>query len=249
MITDSFDIGSKPLVCPADFYGEQRRLADVCIITFSEVIYRELLSSQMCERITEICACNGTIPIYGFTLDGRKTAFYLSPVGASGAAECMLHANWLCGAEKFIMFGSAGSLDYEKTAGRFVVPTDAYRDEGMSYHYAPPADYIRVKNSGVISRILRELNVPCTEGKIWTTDAIFRETAHQAAKRREEGCIAVDMEIAGVQAVCDFHGFELYTFVVTGDVLSEDSYTVGTLADANHNIDKLKLALALARRI
>lgn len=249
MITDSFDIGSKPLISPADIYGEQRRLADICIITFSNVIHASILSSQACTRIAEIGGCGGSIPIDMFESGGRRIAFYLSPIGASGAGECLLHANWLCGAEKFILFGSAGSLDYEKTAGRFVVPTDAYRDEGMSYHYAPPADYIRVKNSGVISRILRELNVPYTEGKIWTTDALFRETAQQAAKRRAEGCIAVDMEIAGVQAVCDFHGLALYPFVVTGDVLSEDSYALGTITDANHNIDKFRLALELARRI
>lgn len=57
------------------------------------------------------------------------------------------------------------------------------------------------------------------------------------------------MEIAGVQSVCDFHGLELYAFVVTGDVLSEDSYTIGTLSDANHNVDKLQIALEIAVRI
>lgn len=34
------------------------------------------------------------------------------------------------------MSGSAGSLDKEKTDNKFVIPTESYRDEGMSYHYA-----------------------------------------------------------------------------------------------------------------
>lgn len=249
MITDSFDVQSKPIIGLQDVYGEQQHLVDVCIITFSEVIYQNILASYPCQQIGEISACNGGIPIYAFTDRGQKCAFYLSRVGSALASQCLLEANWLTGATKFILFGSAGSLDYEKTVNRFVIPTEAYRDEGMSYHYAPPADYITVKNSGKVSAVFEALRVPFVEGKTWTTDAILRETAGQMAKRKAEGCLTVEMEIAGVQAVCDFHGLELYAFVVTGDVLSEDSYTLGTLADANHNMNKFQLALELARRI
>ena len=249
MITESFDTETAPVISLKDIYGEQKHLADVCIITFSEVICQTILKTRACEQIAEIGACNGCIPIRAFEYHGRKIAFYLSPLGSALASECLLEAGWLTGADKFIMFGSAGSLDYEKTANRFVIPTEAYRDEGMSYHYAPPADYIKVKNSGTVKAVFEGLNVPFAEGKTWTTDAFLRETAGQAAKRRAEGCIAVEMEIAGVQAVCDFHGLNLYTFLVTGDVLSEDGYSTGTLTDANHNVDKFRLALELAARI
>lgn len=69
------------------------------------------------------------------------------------------------------------------------------------------------------------------------------------AKRKEEGCIAVEMEIAGVQSVCDFHDLDLYSFIVTGDVLSEEKYEVGGLHNANHNLDKFFIALKIAKRI
>ena len=77
----------------------------------------------------------------------------------------------------------------------------------------------------------------------------MRETAGQVALRQKEGCIAVEMELAGVQSVCDFHGFELYNFLVTGDVLSEEKYEVEGLRDANHNMDKFYIALEIAKRI
>lgn len=249
MITDSYDIHSRPIISLKDVYGEQKKLADVCIITFSEVIYKAILGSFECDKIAEIGTCNGNIPIYSFLHKGRKIAFYLTRIGSTSASQCLLEANWLTGAEKFVMFGSAGSLDYEKTANRFVIPTEAYRDEGMSYHYAPPGDYIKIKNSAFVRKVFDELRVPYVEGKTWTTDAVLRETAGQMAKRREEGCIAVEMEIAGVQSVCDFHDLKLYTFLVTGDVLSENGYSLGTIADANHNIDKFQLALEIAGRV
>ncbi|MCQ2418206.1 MAG: nucleoside phosphorylase [Clostridia bacterium] len=249
MITDSFDEKSKPMISLKDVYGEQKHLTDICIITFSGLICKAILESHECEQIAEIGACNGNIPIYSFHDKGRVIAFYLSPIGSTIASQCLLEVNWLIGATKFVMFGSSGSLAYEKTANRFVIPTEAYRDEGMSYHYAPAGDYITVKNSSVVRAVFDEINVPYVEGKTWTTDAILRETSALTAKRRAEGCIAVEMEIAGVQAVCDFHGLNLYTFIVTGDVLSDDSYCLGSISDANHNIDKFQLALEIASRI
>ena len=147
------------------------------------------------------------------------------------------------------MFGSAGSLDKEKTQGRFVIPTEAYRDEGISYHYAPPSDYIKIKNHETLAAVFDEIRVPYVKGRVWTTDAFLRETAGQVAMRQEEGCIAVDMELAGVQSVCDFYGFDLYDFLVTGDVLSEDKYEMERFNDANHNLDKFYIALEIAKRI
>lgn len=249
MITDSYDIYTEPVISVSDIYGEQKHMTDICIITFSEVIYKTILRDYNCTKIAEIGFCNGNIPIYSFKYKDREIAFYLSEIGSALASQCVIDANILTGAKKFIMFGSAGSLDFEKTNGRFVIPTHAYRDEGMSYHYAPPSDYITVRNSGVIKDIFDEIRVPYAVGRTWTTDAMFRETRGQMKKRKEEGCIAVEMEIAGVQSVCDFHNLELYTFIVTGDILSDSSYTVGTLNDANHNIDKFKLALEIAGRI
>ena len=38
-------------------------------------------------------------------------------------------------------------------------------------------------------------------------------------RRIEEGCICVEMEIAGLQAVCDFRGIEFYPFVYGADSL------------------------------
>lgn len=45
--------------------------------------------------------------------------------------------------------------------------------------------------------------------KVWTTDAIYRETTAKLEARKKEGCVAVEMELAGVQAVCDFYEWDL----------------------------------------
>ena len=79
--------------------------------------------------------------------------------------------------------------------------------------------------------------------------SIYRKTKAKFETRKSEGCIAVEMELAGVQAICDYYGWNLYDFLVTGDVLDKAVYDISCLANANHNMDKLYIAIEIARRI
>ena len=249
MIIHSYDDQTPPVIGPGDFYGPRGSGCEVCILTFSHRILEAARQRFPLRETARICAVNGDVPIYTFSYQGRTLALCLCGIGSTLAGTDVIEINWLTGATRFIMFGSAGSLNKAATAGKYVLPTEAYRDEGLSYHYAPPADYIPVKTADRMEGFFRELGLPCVKGRVWTTDAFYRETRGQLAKRQAEGCIAVEMELAGVQAVCDFHGFELYDFLVTGDVLDAPEYDRGELQSANHDLDKLQIALELARRL
>lgn len=246
MITDCYDISTEPMMTLREFYGEPQHLVDICLIIFSVEIQNHLLTSYECERIAILKSCNGDLPIYKLNYKGTDIAFYLTGIGSALASAMCYDTSWVTGATKFIMFGSCGSLDREKTEGKFIIPTESYRGEGCSYYYAPPADYITIRNSGKLSGIFQELGVPHVCGRVWTTDTMLRETAGLVAKRRAEGCIAVEMEVAGVQAVCDFYGLELYDFLEAGDVLESSGYEVEGLDAANHNLGKLHIALETA---
>ncbi len=248
MITDSFDT-SKPLTAPEHFLGPQQHLADVCILTFSHVIVQEMQARFPLRQIGAIRSVNGERPIWLFEHAGKPIIFAMAGVGATCASTDVIELNWFTGATRFILFGSAGSLSRAATAGKYVIPTEAYRDEGMSYHYAPPADYIAIQNADQTAAIFDKLHLPYVKGRVWTTDAFYRETKDQVAARQREGCLAVEMELSGVQAVCDFHGFALYDFLVTGDVLDAPTYEPGGLHNANHDFDKLDIALEIARSV
>ena len=246
MITDCYDIATEPLLSLRDFFGEQKHIVDICLILFSKEIHTHLLEAFACEQIAIMTDCNGDTPIYKLNYKGTDVAFYLTGIGSALASEMCCVANWLTGATKFIMFGSCGSLDREKTEGKFILPTESYRGEGCSYYYAAPADYITVKNSARLAAIFEKLGVPYVTGRVWTTDSMLRETAGLVAKRKAEGCIAVEMEVAGVQAVCDFHGFELFDFLEAGDVLEASGYETEGLYAANHSFAKAHIALEAA---
>lgn len=249
MIIDCYDIETEPMLGLQDFYGEQKHILDTCLIVFSEEIHAHLLDTYACEVIGRMNACNGSTPIYRMNYKGKEIAFYLTSIGsAMASAECS-EANWLTGATRFVMFGSCGSLDREQTTGKFVIPTESYRGEGASYYYAAPSDYIKIKNAQKLAGIFLEMDVPHVLGRVWTTDCMSRETRGLVEKRKAEGCIAVEMEVAGVQAVCDFYGLELYDFLEAGDVLEASGYEVEGLHGANHNLGKLYIALEIALRI
>lgn len=249
MITDCFDDKTEPVISLRDFYGEQKHLVETCLILFSQKIYQHLLEAFPCEKIGLIGACNGNIPIYRMNYKGTDVAFYLSGIGSAIAASECYEASWIVGASKFVMFGSCGSLNREATRGKFIVPTESCRGEGCSYYFAAPSDYITVENARKLSAIFTELSVPHVTGRVWTTDAMIRETAGLVAQRRSEGCLAVEMELAGVQAVCSFYGLSLYNFLEAGDVLEESGYDVANLRGANHDLGKLYIALETALRI
>ena len=192
---------------------------------------------------------NGTIPVWSFEYKEETIAFYLTPIGSALAAGTLAEVNHLTGASTFIMFGSCGSLNKDATDGKFIIPTQAYRGEGVSYYFAEPQDYIEIKNSDRLAEFFTEWKLPYVQGRVWTTDSMLRETVNLVNKRKEEGCIAVEMELAGVQAICDFYGFELYDFLVSGDVLIEGNYETEGLAAANHDLDKLFIALQVAKKI
>ena len=249
MITDSFDAITPPIVTPEAFYGKGRHVADIAIATFSEQIFAEALQRYPSEKVFTIDSVNGGRPVYLLRDGELRVVIFLIHVGASPAASDVIEVNWMTGASKFIMFGSAGSLENELTSGKYVIPTAAYRDEGISYHYAPPADYIEIKNADFLADFFARHSFPFVKGRVWTTDAIYRETRGHVQRRKAEGCLAVDMELAGVQAVCDFHGLELYDFLETGDVVDQPDYTSDGLHAANHDLDKFDIAWQFAKEL
>ena len=246
MIIDSYDINSEPIVKLENLYGEKQHLVKKCMVIFSKVIYEYMLEKFPCRQIAEVRACNGNIPVWTLPYEEETIAFYLTPIGSALAAGMIAEVNHLTGASTFIMFGSCGSLDKGATEGKFILPTEAYRGEGLSYYFAEPQDYIKIKNTDKLAEFFKERNLPYVQGRVWTTDSMFRETVNLVNKRKEEGCIAVEMELAGVQAICDFYGLELYDFLEAGDVLGDSGYEFEGLHDANHNVGKALIALEAA---
>ena len=148
--------------------------------------------------------------------------------------------------KKSDMYKEASSVHQAKWQGVW------RREEGTSYHYAPAADYIEIKNAEIVAECMKANGIPYVQGKTWTTDSFYRETRNNFEKHKADGCISVEMECAAVQAVCDFRGLELYPFFTSGDLLDApewDERNKDNDDGGQHDAGHFHIALALAEYI
>ena len=132
-----------------------------------------------------------------------------------------------------------------------LVPTAAYRDEGVSYHYAEASDYLEIATAEKLLRILEDMHVPHKATKTWTTDAFYRETKCNMELRKAEGCGAVEMECASVMAVGQFRKKEVYQFLYAADCLGGEAWDKRILGNMPEDLREriLLVALEVAARL
>jgi len=156
---------------------------------------------------------------------GKRIAVFNPGVGAPAAATSLEDIIGL-GATKIIGCGGAGIVKQGFDVGHIIVPTGAVRDEGTSHHYQP-VDVAVVPHPLAVDAIDAELSdagVPHDKGLTWTTDAIFRETPEKVARRREQGCISVEMEASAMFAVAMFRGAVYGQLLYAGDDVSAQKW-------------------------
>lgn len=249
MITVAFDPHSPAIIEPDKHYGIQRVDCDACVLTFSYDVVQNALKAFDCHTLSLRQGINGPLFIYGLRYKGRHIAFYLSMITAAAAGTCLEEARCILNTRHFISFGSCGILDCEIAAGKLVVPTEAYRDEGLSYHYRAADSYIPVRNAAKLAALFGQMGLPHISGRAWTTDALYRETRNNMQARRREGCIAVDMECSGLQALCDFRGLEYYPFFIGSDLLDCEEWDrriLGLDDEKMHQLKNFYIALEVA---
>ena len=215
-----FDDNPQAVIMP-NHEGLDLQLPKKCIYAFLEEEIDRYAQEVGADCIGEFVSATKTYPVYVMDYKGEKVCIAQAPVGSAPAAQFM---DWLIGygVENIISTGTCGVLtNIEENA--FLVPVRALRDEGTSYHYAPPSRYmdVNVEAISAIEQVLEQLGVPYEEVMTWTTDGFYRETDEKVAYRKEEGCAVVEMECAALAAVAQLRG------VVWGQLL----FTADSLAD------------------
>ncbi|MDI3468931.1 MAG: nucleoside phosphorylase [Pseudolabrys sp.] len=198
---------------PAALLREARRqkglpdvpVPPVCILDPDGDIVRRLRADGRAKRFDAWPCYHTQLDV--FTLAGRTVGIIGCAVGSSFA---VLIAEELCasGCQLLISLTSSGQITSSGPTPYFVIIDRALRDEGTSYHYAPPADYAEA-DAGLIAkarRALADTGQRVFTGATWTTDAPFRETAEAIEAAAAEGILAVEMEAAALYAFARANG-------------------------------------------
>lgn len=163
--------------------------------------------------------------VYVIEHRGEPVALFNPGVGAPLAVSA-LELVIASGIDRIIGCGGAGIVVPGFDPGHVMVPTGAVRDEGTSYHYAPAGADALPHPAAVaaIDAVLTERGVPHDRGLTWTTDAFFRETPARVERRRQQGCLTVEMEASAMFTVAAFRNVVYGQLLYAGDDVSAQSW-------------------------
>ena len=246
MVLEEFDKCKNSTFDPEEVVDVIPNFPKIAVCCFNHNLFDELLNSFEHEKLAVIENENNDTIVYKLNYKGEDIAFFLARVGAPALIADMEHII-VMGAEKFVVFGCCGVLDSRIGDLGIIIPTAAIRDEGCSYHYMPASDEIKVNtnkdNMKLFKDIVKEHNYTYVEGKTWTTDAIYRETRDKVLKRKEAGCVCVDMECSAIAALMKFRNREVFQFFYAADNLDSQKWDMRSLGCADKVPEKALIGL------
>ena len=244
MLLEEFDFDRDAIINPDMIVPKTDDFPEVTVSCFSHHLIASAVDLLGAKQFAEVRSAVGPNPVYEVRYKGGRFALFQSRVG-----EPLCVADYedlmAMGSRRLILLGNCGVLDRSIEDCGIIIPTEAIRDEGTSYHYAPPGDTIKVnkKYREEFKEVLAECGYPFVEGITWTTDACYRETRAKVRRRKEQGAVCVEMECAGMQAVCDFRGTEFFQFFYAGDNLDHSTWEPRSLCGEVRLDDKTRIML------
>lgn len=159
-----------------------------------------------------------------YTCGNHKTDVSLvGPIIGAPYAVMLLETLIAWGARSFIFFGWCGAISPDVKIGDILVPTSAVVDEGTSIHYMQPKETVvhpSAATTGSIKTILSDKDIAFHQGRVWSTDAIFRETPDKVSHYQSTGVVAVEMELSALFSVGRFRNVDVGGILVVSDELS-----------------------------
>jgi uridine phosphorylase len=220
-ILDNKHTSSDSVFAPSALLREARRqkgienveAPSVCILDPDGDLVRRLRESGAAKPFEGWPCYHTELDI--FELGGQLVGIVGRVVGASFAV-LVAEELFASGCRLLVSLTSAGQIAPSGPPPYFVVIDRALRDEGTSYHYAPPSEFAEADPDLVKAApaALAQIKPHSVVGASWTTDAPFRETAEAIEAARAKGILAVEMEAAalytfaraaGVRVLCLAH--------------------------------------------
>jgi uridine phosphorylase len=201
------DFAAPSVFEPENLLREARRqknlpsaeVPEICILDPDGDIVRRLVKAGRTHRSPD-WACYHT-DLYQFEHAEERFGIIGCAVGASFAV-LLAEQLFVCGCRFLVSMTSAGQIVQRAPPPYFILIDRALRDEGTSYHYLPPAEFVAAEEELVEAamKAFTAVAQPIYRGASWTTDAPFRETAAAIERCRARDILAVEMEAAGLYA-------------------------------------------------
>ena len=141
--------------------------------------------------------------------------------GGRFSADTGITTEILCNAQAQVMIrlGSCGALREDIKVGDLVIAESAIRGDGVTPYYVDKnfnttADPDLIAN---LFEVSKNVGLTVHKGKVWSTDAILRETRDVVGKATDEGAIAVDMVTSTFLTICQIYKIPAAVILAVSD--------------------------------
>ena len=147
--------------------------------------------------------------------------------GGRFGADTAITTEILCSADvKFLIrIGSCGALRKDMKIGDFILTTGCVRGDGVSPYYVDDK-FVTVPDAGLTQKlnviaknVAGSAALTVHEGKVWSTDAILRETKEIVNKVIDQGAIGVDMVSAPFLTIAQTYKIPAVSILAVSDNL------------------------------
>ena len=160
-------------------------------------------------------------------LRGRPVALLNPGIGAPSSVLAFEHAI-RAGHRDFWFLGACGGIQEDLRIGDVVLVDAAVSEEGTSRLYTRrgPEHAADPALTRVLAAAAARTGTAVRRGRVWTTDAPYRESAAKVRRYRAGGILGVDMEISALFAVARVRSVRVAGLLVVSDTMG-DVRTVG----------------------
>ncbi|MCL4501472.1 MAG: nucleoside phosphorylase [Deltaproteobacteria bacterium] len=159
------------------------------------------------------------------TWNGQAITLVAPAIGAPYAVA-VLEKLIALGAAVVLALGWCGSLQTRAPIGAVILPETAVSGDGTSRYYFP-AEGSHKAHPGLLAHLQQSLDragLSFCRGRVWTTDAFYRETVDLVRDHQAQGVLGVEMEMAALFAVGRFRQIPVAGLLLVSDELAEMSW-------------------------
>lgn len=170
-------------------------------------------------------------PLWGMS---RVTAWpdlvLIGPILGAPQAAMVLETLGRRGVGTFASLGWCGAIQPGIDWGDIILPESAFSEEGVSPLYREETGSEPGADPGLTARLQQVMDrrgMDYRTGRIWSTDAPFRETREKVTLHARAGVSGVDMETSAVMAVARFRNLAWTGLLVVSDKLWTEKWHPG----------------------
>ncbi|MCD4742441.1 MAG: nucleoside phosphorylase [Desulfobacteraceae bacterium] len=221
-------LNSKSLI-PVPRGRKSANFGKVAVLVSSDQDFKNIRSNSLKPE-------SSSLYLSTFFTDKEKVSFAGPYIGAPYGVV-LLESMIARGASKILVLGWCGAVSDKLKTGDLIIPSAAISDEGTSRNYVEENykgvcdDFPVINPSASLVRAfgnqLGSMDLKFTKGKIWTTDAIYRETPEKVEFFRDKGAFAVEMECSALFAAAHYRNIEIAALLVVSDELKPTEWIPG----------------------